>query len=153
MSVPLGDRNKSKAQFIETADKIEFRAMQVCRRWPKSWYFTITQRTVNLASAIYEHACGANAYFPIMSEQERMDRISELQKAISANRKFAKKIERAYSFFPLCGEKDKLSEAELADKSNRLFEEFMNLCLEEEEALIGNLHWTRKVEIGKGKED
>lgn len=152
MSVPPGDRSKSKVQFVETARQIEFRAMQVCRRWPKSWSFLITQRTVNLASEVYEHAQKANSYFPITTEQERDARVAELQKALGANYAFAQKIELAYSLFPLCGEKDNLSEAQLADKSNRLLEEFMNLCLDEEEALQGNIRWTRSAALtGKGK--
>ena len=147
MSVPPGNRSESSMQFIETADRIEARAMQVCRRWPKSWFFMITQRTVELASAVYEHAQNANAIFPITTEDERTERIRELHRAMGANYNFSKKIERAYSLFPICGEKKNASPAEMNDKSAALLQEFMELCLTEEEALKGNLHYTRSVEL------
>jgi hypothetical protein len=152
MSVPPGDRQKSSMQFIETARRIEFRTLQVCRRWPKSWFFLITQRTVALASELYEHAQRANSYFPILTEQEQMERIMELDRALATLYPFAQKIELAYSLFPLCGEKDKTSERERADKSSALLEEFMNLCLEEEEALKGNIVWTRNAKVGGSKQ-
>lgn len=154
MSVPPGDRNVSAMQFIETADKIEFRAMQVCKRWPKSYMFIITQRTIQLASEIYEYAQKANANIP-QTEREREDRISDLIKALGATYAFSRKIERAYSMFPLCGEKNNVSEAELAEKSDRLLEEFMNLCLDEEEALKGNIHYVRnlKLSVEKGSQN
>ena len=148
MSVPPGNRGESSMQFVESARKIEYRAMQVCRRWPKSWFHLITKRTVNLASEVYEHAQKANSYYPIMTEKEREDRILELDRALAALYPFSQKIELAYSLFPLCGEKDKTSEQELADKSNRLLEEFMNLCLDEEKAIEGNLSWTRSAVLG-----
>lgn len=147
MSVPAGDRKPSPMDFIDTADKIESRAMDVCRKWPKSWFFILTQRTVNLASQIYEHAQKANAIFPVTTEEERKERILELQRALGANYAFAKKIERAYSKFPLCGQKDKRSPPEEEEKSNKLFEEFMGLCCKEEEALKGNIHYTRALKL------
>ena len=147
MSVPPGDRGKSSMQFIETAGQIEKRAMMVCRKWPKSYMFIITARTVALASEIYEHAQKANAVIP-KTEDERTLRILELQKAMGANYAFAQKIERAYSMFPICGE-GKGSEAVQAEKSGKLLEEFMNLCLDEEEALKGNIHYTRKMNLSE----
>ena len=146
MSVPPGDRGKSSMQFVETADRIEQRTMELCRKWPKTYTFIITQRTVALASAIYEHAQSANAILP-QTEEERTQRILELEKAMGANYAFARKIERAYSLFPLCGQKDGRSQKEEQEKSNRILEEFMNLCLEEEDALKGNLHYTRHMEL------
>lgn len=150
MSVPSGDRGKSSMQFVETADRIEQRTMELCRKWPKTYTFIITQRTVALASSIYEHAQYANAILP-QTEEERMQRILELEKALGANYAFARKIERAYSLFPLCGQKDGRSQKEEQEKSNRLLEEFMNLCLEEEDALKGNLHYTRNMELHRPK--
>lgn len=148
MSVPPGDRGKSSMQFVETARNIERRAIQICHRWTKSYMFFITQRTVNLASSIYEHAQKANAIFPIMTEEERTERIIELERALGSLYAFAQKIELAYSIFPICGEKSsRVSEAEKAEKSGRILEEFMNMCLDEEEALTGNLHWTRAAEL------
>lgn len=135
MSVPPGDRNKSGMQFIETADTIERRAMEVCRKWPKSYTFVITTRTITLASQIYEHAQKANAIFPVTNEQEREERLLELQRAMGANYAFARKIERAYSMFPICGEKQNASPGALQEKSNKLLEEFMTLCSDEEDAL------------------
>ncbi len=146
MSVPPGDRKKSGMQFIETADKIELRAMQVCRRWPKSWTFLITLRTCALASQIFEHAQNANAIFPVKTEAERQERLLELQRALGATYGFAKKIERAYSLFPLCG--DRRTPGEMEKKSNAIFEELMMLCAEEEDALKGNITFTRTLEIG-----
>lgn len=137
-------------QFVETADRIEQKTMELCRKWAKSYTFIITQRTVALASAIYEHAQYANAIMP-QTEEERMQRIIELEKALGANYAFARKIERAYSLFPLCGHKDGRSEKEEQEKSNRILEEFMNLCLEEEDALKGNLHYTRNMALHRPK--
>ena len=137
-------------QFVETADRIEQKTMELCRKWPKTYTFIITQRTVALASAIYEHAQYANAILP-QTEEERTQRILELEKALGANYAFARKIERAYSLFPLCGQKDGRSQKEEQEKSNRLLEEFMNLCLEEEDALKGNLHYTRNMELHRPK--
>ena len=150
MSVPPGDRNESPMQFIETADKIELRAMQVCKRWPKTYMFIITQRTIQLASEVYEHAQKANANIP-QTEREREDRISDLVKALGATYAFARKIERAYSMFPLCGDKNNVSKEELAEKSDRLLEEFMILCLEEEKALKGNIHYVRNLKLPEKK--
>ena len=144
MSVPPGDRGKSPMQFIETADKIEKRAMEVCRRWPKSFTFIITNRTIQLASAIYEHAMRANAIFPV-TEAEKTERLLELERALGANYAFARKIERAFSMFPLCGEKKDLSNTAQMEKSGRLLQEFMTLCLEEEDALKGNITYTRGI--------
>ena len=154
MSVPPGNRGKSAMQFLETADNIERRTIQLCRRWPKSYMFLITQRTVDLASEIYEHAQKANAIIP-QNEAERTERALELQRAMGSNYAYAKKIELAYSLFPLCGEKDKASDKELAEKSNKILEELMNMCLDEEESLKGNLHWTRTLKLDKksGKSD
>lgn len=151
MSVPPGNRNKSGVQFMDTADDIESRAMDVCRKWPKSWWFVITARTISLASQVYEHAQMANAIFPIKTEREREERIIELQRALGANYAFAKKIERAYEKFPLCGEKDKVSAVTLEEKSNKLLEEFMTLCAIEDDALKGNISWTRGVELTGAK--
>ena len=148
MSVPPGNRGKSGAKFVDNAAFIEERAIQVCRRWPKSYMFFITQRTVELASEIYEHAEKANTFFPIMTEREREERVTELLKALGANYAFAQKIELAYHIFPICGEKDNRSEEENAEKSAKLLEEFMNLCLVEEDALKGNLTWTRAAKLG-----
>ena len=147
MSVPLGDRGPSPAQFIETADKIEDRAMDVCRRWPKAWFFIITNRTLILASEIAEHAQKANSFFPVTTERERAERLIELQKALGATYAFAKKIERAYKKFPICGEKRHRSIYDMDVKSSNILEEFMRLCHEEEEALKGNIHYTRKINI------
>jgi len=150
MSVPPGDRGKSGMQFVDTAGNIEKKAMEVCKKWPKSYMFIITQRTVALASAIYEHAQYANAIMP-QSEEERTQRIIELEKAMGANYAFAQKIERAYSLFPLCGQKDGRSQTVEQEKSGKLLEDFMNLCLDEEEALKGNLHYTRTMHLHKPK--
>ena len=134
-------------QFVETADKIEAKAMDVCRKWPKSFTFIITNRTVELASAIYEHVMNANSIFPIKTEDERTERILELQRALGATLNFARKIERAYKLFPICGEKKNESHAALEGRSNRLLEEFMQLCAEEEEAVKGNIRFTRSFKI------
>ncbi|MCD8308876.1 MAG: hypothetical protein LUD19_03395 [Clostridia bacterium] len=150
MSVPQGDRGKSGMQFVETADRIEQRAMEVCRKWAKSFMFIITQRTVALASSIYEHAQAANAIIP-QTEDERQERILELERALGANYAFARKIERAYSMFPLCGVKEGRGQKEEDEKSGRLLEEFMNLCLDEEEALKGNIHYTRTMKLHEPK--
>ena len=147
MAVPPGNRKKSQMQFVDTADEIESRAMDVCRKWPKSWTFILTMRTVSLASQIYEHAQKANAIFPIRTEDERQERILELQRALGANYAFARKIERAYSKFPLCGEKQNVSDSALKEKSNKLLEEFMTLCATEDDALKGNISWTRSIEL------
>ena len=147
MSVPPGDRGVSCTQFIETADNIEKRAMEVCRKWPKSFMFIITQRTIDMASSVYEHCQNANAIFPITSEAERTERIIELQRALGAVYGFARKIERAYSMFPICGEKTDLSHQIIEEKSNKLLEEFMTMCYEEEEAIRGNISYTRNIVV------
>lgn len=146
MSVPAGERNKSGMDFVEIADTIEEKTMRLCRKWPKSWFFVITQRTVELASSIYEHAQIANSIIP-KTEEERTMRIMELEQALGSVYAFSRKIERAYSLFPLCGEKKGLSEQELEEKSNRLLEEFMLLCVDEEDSLKGNMHYTRNIKI------
>lgn len=154
MSVPPGDRGKSSMQFLETAGRIEYRAMQVCRKWPKSWTFLVTNRTIDLACAIHEHAQNANAIFPITTEREREERLIELQRALGANYNFAKKMELAFSLFPICGEKQNATEADLTDKSMNILEEFMNLCADEDDALKGNIHYTRTVPLmGRGSGD
>lgn len=150
MAVPTGDRGKSSMQFLETADRIEKRAMEVCRKWPKTYTFIITQRTVQLASSIYEHVQFANAIMP-QTEAERESRICELEKALGATYAFARKIERAYSLFPICGIKEGRGPKEEQEKSGRILEEFMNLCLEEEDALKGNLHYVRTMELHRPK--
>lgn len=152
MAVPPGDRGKSSMQFIETADRIEKRTMEICRRWPKSFMFIITARTIELASEIYEHAIKANAIIP-RTEEERTQRIIELEKALGANYAYARKIERAYSMFPLCGEKKDLTAPALEEKSNRLLEELMNLCLDEEDALKGNITYTRGIDLTARKKN
>lgn len=146
MSVPPGNRGKSTMQFVETADKIEQRTMQICRHWPKAYMFIITQRTIMLASEIYEHAQKANAIFP-KDEEERALRIRELDMALGALYAYARKIERAYSMFPICGEKKNVSESEVENKSNNVLKELMDLCLDEEESLKGNLHYTRSLDL------
>ena len=146
MAVPPGDRGKSTMEFVNTADTIERRAMEVCRKWPKSYMFIITARTIALASQVYEHAQKANAIFP-KTEAERDLRIAELEMALGANYAFARKIERAYSMFPLCGEKQNVTERALSEKSNALLEEFMNLCLAEDDALKGNISYTRGLDL------
>lgn len=151
MSVPPGDRNKSPMQFVETADKIETRAMQICRRWPKSWMFFITLQTVRLASEIYEHALKANAIYPITTEREREHRLYELQTALGANYAFARKIERAFQLFPICGEKARQTPAAANTKSMGVLQELMTLCMEEEDALKGNISYTRKADISPNK--
>ena len=147
MSVPPGDRGKSSMQFVDTADRIEARTMQICKRWPKSWMFIITQRTINLASEIYEHAQKANAIMP-KTEAEREERVLELERAMGANYAYARKMERAYSLFPICGERKNATEAELEQKSADVLEELMNLCNDEDEALKGNLRYTRTMTLG-----
>ena len=148
MSVPPGNRGKSTMQFVESADKIEQRTMQICRHWPKAYMFIITQRTIQLASEIYEHAQKANAIFP-KDEEERSLRICELDMALGALYAYARKIERAFSMFPICGEKKNVSQSDIEIKSNNILEELMNLCLDEEEALKGNLHYTRSLDLSK----
>lgn len=138
-------------QFVETADRIERKAMEVCKKWPKTYTFIITQRTVALASAIYEYAQYANSILP-QTEEERTQRVIALEKAMGANYAFARKIERAYSLFPLCGQNDKRIEKEAREKSNKLLEDFMNLCLEEEDALKGNLHYTRSMVLHRPRD-
>ena len=135
-------------QFVESADKIEQRTMQICRHWPKAYMFIITQRTIQLASEIYEHAQKANAIFP-KDEEERSLRIRELDMALGALYAYARKIERAFSMFPICGEKKNVSQSDIEIKSNNILEELMNLCLDEEEALKGNLHYTRSLDLSK----
>ena len=137
-------------QFVETADTIEKRAMDVCRRWPKSYTFIITAHTVELASRLYEHVLCANAIIP-KTEAERTERIIQLEKALGANYGFARKIERAFSLFPICGEKKDLSPDALQEKSGRILQEFMMLCAEEEDALRGNIHYTRSIDLTTGK--
>lgn len=137
-------------QFLETADTIEKRAMELCRKWPKTYTFIITNRTVELASSVYEHAQKANAIIP-KTEAERTERILELERAMGANYAFSRKIERAYSLFPLCGHKDGRTEKEEEEKSNRILDEFMGLCLDEEDALKGNLHYVRNMVLPEPK--
>ncbi len=137
-------------QFLETADTIEKRAMELCRKWPKTYTFIITNRTVELASSLYEHAQKANAIIP-KTEAERTERILELERAMGANYAFSRKIERAYSLFPLCGHKDGRTEKEEEEKSNRILDEFMRLRLDEEDALTGNLHYVRTMVLPEPK--
>lgn len=147
MSVSPGDRGVSTMQFTETADRIEERAMQICRKWPKAYMFIITARTIELASAIYEHAENANSIFPITSEEERTERLLELHRALAANINFSRKIERAFHMFPLCGDNQKLSDEKKEAKSGAILEELMALCATEEEALKGNITFTRNYKI------
>lgn len=141
-------------EFLETASVIEERTLDVCRKWPKSWMFFLTQRTIELASNVYEHAQAANAIMPT-TEREREERCVELQRALGALYAYAQKIELAYRKFPICGEKTKRLrtgevirlETEEQEKSSRILEELMNLCLKEEDALKGNLHYTRSVQL------
>lgn len=146
MSVPPGERSKSGMDFVEIADNIEEKTMRLCRKWPKSWFFIITQRTVELASSVYEHAQIANSIIP-KTEDERTMRVMELEQALGNLYAFSRKIERAYSLFPLCGEKKNASEKELEEKSNRILQEFMLLCVDEEDSLKGNMHYTRNLKI------
>jgi hypothetical protein len=152
MSVHPGDRGVSSMQFVETANKIEERAMQVCRKWPKSYTFIITQRTIQLASELYEHVLKANCIFPITTEAEREERLLELQRALGANNSFSRKIERAYHMFPICGIRNKLSRTETDEKSDRILAEFMNLCLIEEDAIKGNITFTRNCKLAGKKQ-
>lgn len=149
MSVPPGNRSKSGVQFLDTADEIESRAMDICRKWPKSWFFIITNRTLALASQIAEHAQKANAIFPVVTEAECQERVIELQRALGATYAFARKMERAYSKFPICGEKKTPSET--SQKSSALLEEMMILCSMEIESLKGNISSTRKTLTQKEK--
>lgn len=136
-------------QFVETADRIEQKTMELCRKWAKTYTFIITQRTVALASAIYEHAQYANAIMP-QTEEERMQRIIELEKALGANYAFARKTsEHTPSFLYAVIRTDAAKKR--AERSNRILEEFMNLCLEEEDALKGNLHYTRNMALHRPK--
>ncbi len=147
-NIPKGDRKKSPMEFVDTADKIEARTLQICMKWPKRYMFFITQRTVNLASEVYELVQKANAIMP-KSEAQREDRIRLLTHALGALYAYAQKIERAYSLFPLCGDKPKLSEHQIEEKSNNILDEIMDLCNHEEDAIKGNLSYTRIMRIGK----
>ena len=149
MAVAPGDRNKSGVQFVDTAEDIEKRAMEVCKKWPKAWMFIITQRTIQLASMVYEQAQAANAIFPVTTQKEKEDRLSALHKALGANRSFAKKIERAFDMFPICGEKEKDTPAQQQEKSGKLLQEFMTLCTIEEDALTGTITYTREIVLPK----
>ena len=144
--VAPGDRGKSPMRFVDTAGNIEKKAMEICKKWPESYMFIITQRTIELASEIYEQAQKANAIIP-QSEAERTERILCLERALGANYAFARKIERAYTLFPLCGQKPNRSENVEQIKSNKLLEEFMTMCSDEEDALKGNLQYTRSAKL------
>ena len=147
MSVHPGDRGVSSMQFVETANKIEERAMQVCRKWPKAYMFVITQRTIQLASELYEHVLKANSIYPMTSEAERDERLRELHRALGTNVSFSRKIERAYHMFPICGVQKNLSQSASQEKSDRLLYEFMELCLAEEDAIKGNINFTRNYKL------
>lgn len=147
MSVPPGDRKPSNVQFLATAEEIESRAMDVCRKWPKSWMFVLTTRTLALASRIHEKAQDANAIFPITTEREKQDRISNLQQALGATYGFAKKMELAFRKFPICGEKKDMSPEAAQEKSGKILEEFMILCAEEKASLSENIRYVRAIEL------
>ena len=135
-------------EFVHTADIIEKRAMEVCKNWPKRYMFIITQRTIALASELYESVQKANAIMP-KSEAERTQRILLLEQAMGANYAFAQKIERAFSMFPLCSPKPSAAEEE--QKIMGILEEFMGYCDTEDEALKGNLTYTRNMSLGKAE--
>ncbi len=146
MSVPKGERGKSSMEFVHTANIIEKRAMEVCKNWPKRYMFIITQRTINLASELYECVQKANAIIP-KTEAERTQRVILLERAMGANYAFSQKIERAFSMFPLCTPKK--SPTEESEKSFHILQEFMEYCKTEDDALRGNLTFTRNMELGK----
>ena len=147
MSVSPGDRAKSPMDFVDRARHIEKRAYEVVRRWPKSWYYPLGERTLSLASETYELVKRANDIIP-GSESEKISRIELLQAAIGANDAFNDKIELAFSLFPICGEKAKCrSEEEREEKSGAILQEFSTLCAAEEDDIKGNLVYTRGIDV------
>jgi hypothetical protein len=141
MSVPVGKRGKSSAQFVETASEIEAYAINVCKNWPKTYTFLLTNRTVALASEVYEYSMKANAIMP-KTDEDVANRKALLQKALGSLYAFSAKIELAYRLFPICRQKDRMTVNEIDEKSAKIFERFMDLCETEEASLKGNISWT-----------
>lgn len=149
MSVRKNERGKSPMDFVEFADQLETEALRMCHKFPKAYTFILTNRTVNLASEVYECVLSANSIMP-ETEAEKQARIALLQQALGALRNFARKVEKAKTLFPLCGHKDGRTASEEWLKSDKVFEKIMDLCEEEEKAIEGNLKYTRSIKA-KGK--
>lgn len=132
--------------FVEFADRLEDETLEMCKKWPKTYTFLLTNRTVNLASEIYECVMKANAIMPT-TETEKQARVQLLQTALGALYNYARKIEKAKRRFPLCGYKDGRTYTEEQNKSDKLFEKIMDICEEEERAINGNIDYTRSIKV------
>ena len=132
--------------FVELADRLEDETLDMCKKWPKTYTFLLTNRTINLASNIYECVVSANAIMP-GTEEERTTRIKLLQAALGSLYNYARKIEKAKRRFPLCGHKEGRSDSEEESKSDKLFEKIMDICEEEERAINGNIQYTRSAKL------
>ena len=146
MSVRKNERGESTMNFVEIADRLEDEALEMCKKWPKTYTFLLTNRTVNLASEVYECVLSANAIIP-ETEKEKQNRVALLQRATGALRNFARKVEKAKRRFPLCGYKEGRSNSEEQEKSDKIFEKIMDLCDEEEKAIEGNINYTRSIKV------
>lgn len=141
MSVIKNLRGKSSMDFVEYAGRIEEKTLDTCKKWPKTYTFLLTNRTVNLASELYEEVQKGNAIM-VTTRAEADERMRHMLRALGALYAYAAKIELAYRKFPLGGQKDGGSKD--LNKSDRLFEEIMDLCQTEEDALLGIIKSDRK---------
>ena len=87
MSVKKRDRETSKAQFIETARKLEIFALRFCvSQIPKRYSFYIGQPLVKLAVDIHTHTIEANSLYPTNRHeaQIRRDRFNDVKAELHA---------------------------------------------------------------------
>lgn len=64
MSVPVGERGESIAQFVATADEIEVYTIQRCAKFPQEYREYILKDIAHLASSAASHVSQGNSIYP-----------------------------------------------------------------------------------------
>lgn len=103
MSVPKPQRNESEVEFLHTARKLLEFTLRRSKKIPKRFTFTLTNRLVDTAWAVYDSVKAGNSVFPSNQHEVQTRRDHFLNTRATLN-VLVGQIEVAAEFAPIDGE-------------------------------------------------
>ena len=123
MSVIKSKRNLSGVQFIDTARELHVFTLRTTKKFPKSYYFSVTQyinQSVNLIRASVERG---NKIYPSCAENKRL-RYEQMMMGYAELSNLIAQIDTAYLMFPIA-DKTMIKWMELIDTENKLLKSLL----------------------------
>lgn len=98
-NVPASKREVSSIEYVANAAKLFSYTLDCAQKLPKRWMFLLTERMVDMAAKVLEHAKAANSVYVTCATDANLRRYHQMQ-AYCCAQALSSYVDEAYRRFP-----------------------------------------------------